>query len=1442
MYLADKTCAVAINMGATKTGVCCFVGTPNRPLTKESVYATTIVTPTDSDGITFSSASRTTKRHNIRNKTRFKLARLLMNAIADFMLEIGGQDLKPKQVEKIHDALASLLRRRGFTYADTDLTIFDQLDASLFLEHPVLNELAETLSTHPFFGPYFGTAKEDDIETCDFDKIEVILAQEDFPSKRTFKTFVKEEKDAYPDADPVAYSEALGALIDEATATASVRSRGRKSRRAYQATIMGEIADNLTLRPLLPAVGGDTERLAKILLHISNLELRALRRYFEDSRVIVSKCGFDAQALKEVFYYSFKRHMGGVSHIHAENPAPFLVRTIRECEAVNLLDMLGTLDPALTIPPFERLTNRGTPNDLTLFLSPEKLTKHYPKWTSWADKLLQANPELDEDLDEILSHVDRKSRRSETSKKGELKFLRLAYVLHRALDRSKALDPYALRIQAIDPKDSGVRTSIARKRLTDTLGAQNVEPFLIFAHTYYAEVEQARIGLFFPEETKLFERADIHPPRIQKILPFLIADILRCDPHEAEDFVERVWTMPVGGRRTVKSACKFIEETRKDFGLLFNREYKEALTRNQRDLPREEGDKSLLDVAKFVDVISQTIAEAMEQDESVRQKYANPFSLAQLYTLLEVQRSGFSSISVAARLENSWRNRMVTTTVDGKDVTCANGVRLPADSVRPFDGVTRKVLDRQAYEVSKIILDVVKHQKTSPGELLHIPLLVEHNRFSFDLSLSDLKRVKNERAEKGMKREETRWIEKDERVRSMNAVGDDSYICPFTGNTFERGQFVTILSPKDTRSEGRSYDVEANLIYCSLEGRRESFKLQSLHPKYLKHVFGTDVVFDIEARIETEVATLVDEKRLAPFHQLTKEEQIMVRHALFLNSSSKAYRAVLSSIRHQHKTTTNGSQAWFIRCLLGKLKRDIQPWSKHTQTKVVFSANITEPENTSRIRRTLAKVEPAYDKSGTMSAMNTVIDAACVGASGWNVIREGFDPSISLRNVEVLANLLPKDCKLVRIVAKKSGEKCGNKGKTVDAFTKPVFKDTIYGEDFLPLFSTRGKLYVGFRPMKGLVAEVEGTDREGLLQRLLPFFDQKTVKPLDDAITYTINKTKAFAFLDKLAHQETSDPGELEQASLLESLHYFTIRPSLSKVLLTKTGDKMKSFEDMVTAVEAGTCVKLAVKSVKRGLFKASGIIGLPLRHEWMKLIQNEHLATLYGEAFTSDKLDHLMPKLRPDHQVNRHAHRPNRWSVSLPMVVSASGTPVRIKRHNYRGEKLYQTQTVTTSSVGFEVKKGKIDWNSTTLPEHLTREAFTVFGRRKKTVEGAVGMDEWRLVADKPFKLWMSPGTSDRRRVRLEAPFEMLKPWLNALNPKLTFTKGSDLPTSLVFKAGEVNIVSLTSKLFGEDMAKLLDKPKTRILFIRIGENIALTYTTSSSTKAMCVAFNKGH
>lgn len=118
--------------------------------------------------------------------------------------------------------------------------------------------------------------------------------------------------------------------------------------------------------------------------------------------------------------------------------------------------------------------------------------------------------------------------------------------------------------------------------------------------------------------------------------------------------------------------------------------------------------------------------------------------------------------------------------------------------------------------------------------------------------------------------------------------------------------------------------------------------------------------------------------------------------------------------------------------------------------------------------------------------------------------------------------------------------------------------------------------------------------------------------------------------------------------------------------------------------------------------------------------------------------------------------------------------------------------------------------------------------------------MEEWRIVVEKPLKVWMCPGTSKRRKIRVEGSFEALKPWINALNVKNQFESGSTLPSSLVYKASNVNIIDLTKTYFGEQIAQLFDKPQSRILFNRVGENIVLTFTPSTTSVAINELFNK--
>ena len=95
-------------------------------------------------------------------------------------------------------------------------------------------------------------------------------------------------------------------------------------------------------------------------------------------------------------------------------------------------------------------------------------------------------------------------------------------------------------------------------------------------------------------------------------------------------------------------------------------------------------------------LVSEKIADELSIKDEQKKKFANPFSLAQLYNIIETEKRGFISTTLAAVDENAWRNNL-----QGR----AHCVPLCSDTVRPFDGALRKILDRQAYEIAKLKAD-----------------------------------------------------------------------------------------------------------------------------------------------------------------------------------------------------------------------------------------------------------------------------------------------------------------------------------------------------------------------------------------------------------------------------------------------------------------------------------------------------------------------------------------------------------------------------------------------------------------------------------------------------------------------------------------------------------------------------------------------------------------
>ncbi len=112
--------------------------------------------------------------------------------------------------------------------------------------------------------------------------------------------------------------------------------------------------------------------------------------------------------------------------------------------------------------------------------------------------------------------------------------------------------------------------------------------------------------------------------------------------------------------------------------------------------------------------------------------YHNPFSLSQLYTILETKRDGFHKNCVAVTCENYWRSQK--TEID-PEISYAS--RLPADSVRPFDGVLARMMQRLAYEIAMAKWEQIKHIPDNSSLL--IPIYLEQNRFEFEESFKKSK-------------------------------------------------------------------------------------------------------------------------------------------------------------------------------------------------------------------------------------------------------------------------------------------------------------------------------------------------------------------------------------------------------------------------------------------------------------------------------------------------------------------------------------------------------------------------------------------------------------------------------------------------------------------------------------------------------------------------------
>ncbi len=1408
---------LSIDLGAKATGLFTAVHPASRHPTSADTSAATILLP-EAKVFKFAQKERTMTRHARRSRQRFAFARLLLSLILKDQLDAAGITLKFKEEHRLTEAVSGLLKRRGYTYikaTDTD----DEFD---------LYEVdAEVLAFHPKLAPFFSGYETVGDAWDDLEQQPVTV--KNLAAVLNPKQYATDFKKAYPNdrstqeigKRAVKKLQLLAKDIVQAVLT------GSRSRKEYFEAIRTDIARDERLAPVVRACGG-LDRFWRLISNVSNLQLRALRWYF-DNPDFKEGAKWLPQRMKNVLRREFQYFEAGSPEEQTR-----INGLMEDLDDLPPLDFLCMTDPERTIPPYDRMYNRRPPVDQTLLLAPAALYRRYGAvWKSWVVRLEKEAPDYMDGLDSLEAKTDRKSRLGNEGLPD--KDYTAARFLQRILDCTLARDPYRLRMLARD--EPGSKADAGLIELTRVLGSQHLDNFLGLAKDYYAECAAAKSGMWTPSEKNVLERSDIHPPKKQKILNLLVANVFGFSEEDAKEFRRFVWKEKFPARRgapvSPRSICAGIEKVRKDFGMDFPAEYRRALDGDK------DADKEVVRAADNVVHLAEHFLSIGMPEECVR-RVKNPYSMAQLYTLIEEERSGFTSTTQATHEENRWR------TMSG-DADGAHCCRLPADCVRPFDGMLARLLDRQAYELAKAVFAELKDKVKEANADIDFSVVIEQNSFTFGVDLNTMKSNAKGRkkAEKKEARQSAEWQAREKRIEA-SSFG----VCPITGRSLAEGEGVNFhIIPRSHTLPwmGTIFNHEANLIRLSPEGARrvvgERLTLGRLSPSYLVNAFGTANVAQIENEISGAVADLARRRRLTAFESLRPNEQRLVRHALFLDDNSAARREVIRLLGTLNKAGVNGTQSWLVRCFYEKLNSLTEDWRKTTGNALTPHAWKVQSVSVAELRNRAAEYDIDWTKEAGESATSQAIDALCaygVAAGNPSICATlGADEAVSdsenCGTTRPLQNLFPADCRVIRVNRKPFGDK-------TDPASRQLFKAGLYAEHFLPVYVCGTSVYVGFAyPKKGETAAncvpVTG-DAALMMKELAPYFEKPAAIGEGHPVVCRIDKAKAYKLFSRIFREDpTVTEDDRRIAQVLDALHYTTKRAPVASVMMDATKTKFLPRDAL--------SVKCSVKAEYRGRKLPYNFVGgltLPFEAQWNEYFDLPELSDKWGR-----KLDDVLAD-EPDFNLDAvlrakagvkaqdRAHAPVRQVVSLP-VVQAPSRGVRFERSSWDGKSVHQLLDADSGPYkGFSVASdGKVLWDAPLWVPALVGKRGTPNNYANKLYRGQpyVRFDAWRQVDKSDVGLEMAPSSASRRFVRGRLAFDAFKQWLAAEGVETVPQSPKEIAAEYV--CGWKHI----GDFFGP-LEAVMNKPRKKLLIESAGKVVRFAFEVATANKAMEEAYNK--
>ncbi len=832
--------------------------------------------------------------------------------------------------------------------------------------------------------------------------------------------------------------------------------------------------------------GLDEKKLANLIGHLNNLELKPLRWYFNDKRHSQGDY-WDKNRLQEIFIHwvintwriDKQKDNQHDNQKEKKTNGEYNYRKLKNNlqHQEDIIEFFLTTDPKRAIPPYQDNNNRHPPRCQSLLLNRKFLDDHYPQWQMWLRDLKKLCPDPVKDfidsLQSLMSSGDKPYFVESNSVYCQSISDLDARILQFIFDQAKDSDPFKLneifaytkklrQLQSSSQEKEQAREDIERtiesSKLSKNLKtARNYEnevfaegSFLHLVCRYYKYRQKARAGRIFIHDTNdvFLTYCDRKPRHKKHQLLDDLASLLRVsrtrlrkvigsNDNSTDEARVTAWLKNFTGLKS--NAEKSCDEQKKYRGNI--------KTKIEGVYFKDQKNASLYKVCERSKKLVHAINCQLDKpkDTTLDNNPAKAiYTLSQVHNLIFKDRSGNANTCAVCSADNAQRMQEIS----GR----AKAQRLPAINTRLIDGAVKRI----AHIVGGAIADEGwKHieQKLSQGQAVRVPIITESNRFEFEENLGVLKK----KAKKYGKQPDF-FVEKEKRIRRASQG-----VCPYTGADLDGGEIDHII-PRS--SETGTLNDEANLIHASKEGNRQKsnkkYFLSDLHAHYKRKQFDSTDDNEITRWIEEQLGG--DKKyefkfgRYSNFLNLTLDQQKAFRHALYLPTNHKLRKLVIKTIDHRKQSFVNGTQRYFAEVIARNFYQKAKKLGKARQISFDYFAvearSSTRGDGVSDYRRQLEKDDAilqkySKDPSKKQNPYSHLIDAQIAFA----IVANNHKRDGGLK-LDIADHLDPEDIyKKIRLTDSNIYcDKLKRKKPTETFCSHRAFtRDTLYADHYLPI-------------------------------------------------------------------------------------------------------------------------------------------------------------------------------------------------------------------------------------------------------------------------------------------------------------------------------------------------------------------------------------------------------